>query len=276
MLKLLHTTLALTLGVVGTLATTVACEGRDPLISQQNEDAIIEPPPPPPPPEVRTLGTKKLFGTLPIENRFEDPLMTFSGTGWFGFANDFQSYPAMVRQVGPSATQTPFMRIAAAENPSGTTLIGQVKTATTPLHVEVWIGRDGDGASFDTMDISLAGLFVEGGENAVPLAPDEASRLDVEGRTWVKFTADVDSGPLGWSWLLVSDADTAQTFYVGGAAAVDLDAASANTALRLSSKRAVTAREKRMIAEVQERTRTLGTNPNKRDLRPAALPGLPR
>jgi len=57
---------------------------------------------------------------------------------------------------------------------------------------------------------------------------------------------------------------------------VDLDAASANTALRLSSKRAVTAREKRMIAEVQERTRTFGTNPNKRDLRPAALPGVPR
>lgn len=269
----LNRTLTLSLSlVVATLGTT-ACEGRDPLIAQRNEDAVIPPPPPPPPPEVRTLSSKRLFGTLPIENRFEDPLLTFSASGWFGFANDFNSYPVMVRQVAASPTQTPFLRIGAAENPAGVTVIGQVKTATTPLHVEVWIGRDGDGASFDTMDISLAGLFVQGGEGAVPLAADEASRVDVEGRTWMKFTADLDSGPLGWSWLLASDTDASNTFYVGGPAAVDLDVTTPGAALRLASKRAITEREQRMIAEVQEKTRTFSA---KRDVRPAALPGVPR
>jgi hypothetical protein len=255
------------------VVNTVACEGRDPLISQKNEDAVIVPPPPPPPPEVRTLSSKRLFGTLPIENRFEDPLLTFSGSGWFGFSNDFNSYPVMVRQVGASPTQTPFLRIAAEENPAGATVIGQVKTATTPLHVELWVGRDGDGASFDTMDISLAGLFVQGGEGAVALQADDASRVDVNGRTWMKFTADLDSGPVGWSWLLASDTDASNTFYVGGPAAVDLDVTTPGAALRLSSKRAMTASEKRMIAEVQEKTRTLSA---KRDVRPAPLPGVPR
>ena len=255
------------------VVSTVACEGRDPLIQQKNDDAIIEPPPPPPPPEVRTLSSKRLFGTMPIENRFLDPLITFSGSGWFGFANDFNSYPVMVRQVGASPTQTPFLRIAAEENPAGATVIGQVKTATTPLHVELWVGRDGDGASFDTMDISLAGLFVQGGEAAVPLVADEASRSDVNGRTWMKFTAQLDSGPVGWSWLLASDTNTSNTFYVGGPVAVDLDAATPGTALRLASKRAITASEQRMNAEVQEKTRTFASTP---DARPAALPGIPR
>lgn len=271
MTKLYSLSPVLALAVVVT--TLTACEGRDPLISQRNEDAVIVPPPPPPPPEVRTLASKRLFGTLPIENRFEDPLLTFSGSGWFGFANDFNSYPVMVRQVGSSPTQTPFLRIAAEDNPSGATIIGQVKTATTPLHVELWVGRDGDGASFETMDVSLAGLFVQGGEGAIPLEADEASRVDVKGRTWIKFSADVDSGPVGWSWLLASDTDASNTFYVGGPAAVDLDVTTPGAALRLSSKRAITASEKRMIAEVQEKTRTFAA---KRDARPAALPGIPR
>lgn len=264
--------LALALVIV-TLGAGSACEGRDPLVAQRNDDAVIEPPPPPPPPAVRTLGTTRLFGTLPIENRFEDPLLTFSGSGWFGFSNDFNSYPVMVRQVGASPTQTPFLRVAAEDNPAGATVIGQVKTATTPLHVELWVGRDGDGASFETMDVSLAGLFVQGGEAAVQLVADEASRVDVKGRTWMKFTADIDSGPVGWSWLLASDTEAGNTFYVGGPAAVDLDVVTPGAALRLASKRTITASEKRMIGEVQEKTRTFAAKPA---ARPAALPGVPR
>lgn len=239
------------------------CQGRDPAaVKEANEDIIIEPPPPPPPPEVRTLGSRRLFGTMPIENRFEDPLMTFSGSGWFGFSNDFQSYPAMVRQVGASATQTPYLRIAAEDNPAGATVIGQVKTASTPLHVEVWIGRDGDGASFSSLEVSLLGLFADGNENALVLEEDPESHVDVEGRTWAKFAADIDSGPLGWSWLLASDTDASQTFYVGGPVAVDLgdgDGVNPGAALRLASKRAITERESRMLREVQERTRNLSS-----------------
>lgn len=282
------TLLAFVSSLTVTMTVTVACEGRDPLVTQRNAAAVIEPPPPPPPPQVRQLGTKRLFGTMPVENRFLDPLLTFSGSGWFGFANDFNSYPMMVRQVSATAspTQTPFLAVPAAENPSGATVIGQVKTATTPLHIELWVGRDGNGdgngngngASFDTMDISLAGLFVTGGEQAVPLVADESTRRDVEGRTWMKFTADLDQGPLGWSWLLATDASANSSFYVGGAVATDLDlAANPNTALRMTTtKRALTASQKRMIAEVQEKTRNLDVAVAKRDVRPAALPNAPR
>ena len=68
---------------------------------------------------------------------------------------------------------------------------------------------------------------------------------------------NLDNGPVGWSWLLVTDTDASQTFYAGGAVAVDLDVAIPGATLRLSSKRAVTDRERRLIKLVQQHTRTL-------------------
>jgi hypothetical protein len=261
--------------------STVACEGRDPLVSQRNRDAVIEPPPPPPPPpppEVRTLGTKRLFGTMPAANRFEDPLMTGSGFGsWFGYANDFSDYAISARQVRVTAspTQTPFFRVGAEENPRGATILAQLKTASTPLHIEVWIGRDGDGASFNTMGIALVGLFPNGEEVATELAADESTRVDIEGRTWIKFSADLNNGPLGFSMFLISDNEAGNTFYIGGPVAADLDVGAPNTALRFASSRAVTEFEARVVAAARDTTRHLAATA-KRDVRPAALPGVPR
>lgn len=255
--------------VVG-LALT-GCEGRDPLVSVKNAEAVIVPPAPPTPPEVRTLGTRRLFGTMPVANRLQDPLMTFTGTGWFAFANSNDRYAVVARQVGASPTQTPFVKMVGADNPTGATLLGQLKTATTALHVEVWLGRDGDAASFDSVDLLLAGLFVAG-ENAVPLALDDASRTVIEGRTWARFTADLDEGPVGWAYLMAGDNDNDATLYVGGPVAVDLDVG-AGAAIVSSSKRALTTRERRLITALQEKTRTLASPPS---TRPAPLPGMAR
>lgn len=258
--------------LLAAVATLGACQGRDPLISQLNEDAVIEPPPPPPPPEIRTLGERRLFGTLPIENRFEDPLLTFTGTGWFAYSDSFNEYPTIKRQVGASPTQTPFVKIVGPETPSGTVLLGQVKTTTAPMHLEMWVGRDGDGASFDSVDVVLAGVFAGQGEGGVEFVADESTRTSVEGRTWVKFTADVDSGPVGWSYVIAGDSVRENTVYFGGAAAVALDA-NANTALHALPKRALTAKERALVEATQERTRTLAAP--RRDTRPSPLPGVP-
>ena len=260
------------LGLVASAALcSVGCEGRDPLVTLRNQEAVIVPPPPPPPPpvpEVRTLGTRRLFGTMPIDNRFQDPLMTFSGTGWFAFANA-NVYPTVVRQVGASPTQTPFVKMAGADNPSGVTLLGQLKTTTTALHTEVWLGRDGDAAGFESVEVSLAGLFVSG-EQIVALQQDEASHTVIEGRTWSRFTADLSEGPVGWAYLMATDTDAAATLYFGGPTAVDLDVG-AGAAIVSSSKRALTANEKRLIAMVQEKTRTLAPPAS---ARPTPFPGM--
>ena len=46
------------------------------------------------------------------------------------------------------------------------------------------------------------------------LVQDEASRTIVDGRTWIKMTADLDQGPVGWAYLFASDNDIASTLYV--------------------------------------------------------------
>lgn len=259
------------LGLLAIVVLSLGCEGRDPLVTLRNEEAIIVPPPPPPPPEVRTMGERRLFGTMPVANRFQDPLMTFTGTGWFAFANSNDRYPNIARLVGPSPTQTPFVKISGEDNPTGATLLGQLKTATTSLHAEVWLGRDGDAASFESVEVALAGLFV-GGEGSVVFQQDDASRTVIDGRTWTRFTADLDEGPVGWAYLIAGDTDTENTLYIGGPAAVDLDLG-AGAALVSSPKRAMTAREKQLVTLVQEKTRTLA---GPTTTRPAPVPGIPR
>ncbi len=262
---------ALACALLGATVVT-GCQGRDPLVAR-NDDATVTPPPPP---HVRALQHKKLFGTMPVDNRFQDPLVTFTGTGWYGFSNDFRSYGDIERVVAPSPTQTPFLLMSKSGNPQGATVIGQLKSSTKPLHVEVWLGRAGEDGNFDHADAEFAGLFVEGGEQTVPLAADESSRTVIDGRTWERFTADLAEGAVGWAALLVTDnapsADTRESLFVGGPVAVDVPG-DAGAALVSSPKRALTVHERALLDALRERTRTLAAP---KAPRPSPLPAVAR
>jgi hypothetical protein len=242
--------------ILSLISAVSACQGRDPLIGQ-NDPTVEPPPPPPPPPEPRTLERRRLFGDMPLDNRFQDPLITFTGTGWFGFSNNFNSYPNMVRRIDESPSKSPILSLPIEGNASGATILGQLKTATTPLHVEVWIGREAEsGEDPSTAQVGLVGLFVGEGEQTVPLVADESSRTTINGAAWVRFTADLDEGPVGWSFLVAGDNEAGKALLLSGPVAVDLPA-NAGSAIVSSSKRAVNARERAMVDAAREKTRQL-------------------
>lgn len=262
--------LAACLGLLG------GCPGRDAGIAALNEGVDGGPTPVDPVAEGRTLGRRALFGSLPVDNRFEDPLMTLSGTGWFAMANDFRSYPTVFRRVAPSPTQTPWLEVPGEENRErgGASVYGQLKADPVPLHVEVWLGRPGNDARLGAVRVLLTGLFVGSGEAGVDLAPDDSDegRVLLDDTTWFRFRADLEEGPVGWAGLFIGDeSEEPRTLFVGGAAAVDLEPLP-GAALRSAPKRALSDDERRLIDAVRDKTRTLAPP---RAPRPAPLPGLP-
>lgn len=233
----------------------IACTGRDPDVARV---PVVEPEPP-----ARTLERRALFGAMPIENRFQDPLITFSGTGWFAFGEGYQ-WPTSYRRVDQSSpTGTPILVLPGPENRGGITALGQLKTARTPLHLEAWLGREeGGGEDFSGVDVSLVGLFASGQEDAVSLALDEGSRQVKGGVSWARFTADLEEGPVGWAYFMAGDGNE-ETLLLTGALAVDVPA-QAGAAFVFSQRRAPSARERELAAEARERTQQLALAPRPR------------
>jgi len=238
-----------------TVLVVVSCKGRDPDVGKV---PVVEPEPP-----ARTLARRALFGAMPVENRFQDPLITFSGTGWFAFGSGY-SWPTSYRRVDQSSpTGTPILVLPGPENRGGVTALGQLKTARTPLHVEAWLGREeGGGDDFSGVEGALVGLFADGGERAVSLAVDEASRQVLGGVSWARFAADLEEGPVGWAYFMAGDGNE-ETLLLTGAVAVDLPA-QAGGAFGFRPLRAPTERERELAAAARERSQELALAPRPR------------
>lgn len=248
MIRTLRLTLAL---LVGLTAVLTACRGRDP---HANDPATPQEGEGEPEPTVRTLvSCGRLFGTMPIDNRFQDPLLTFTGAGWYTYANDYRSYGNVVREVGPSPTGTAYLLARAEDNARGVTILGQLKTSRAPLHVEMWAGAEGDEGDFGGFELQFAGLFADGAERILSLQGDESSRIVLGGRTWQRFSVEVAEGPVGWSMVL---ATAPASFALGGPVAVELPAMP-NAALVGAAQRPLTDHERLLVQAVRERTRTL-------------------
>lgn len=244
------------LGLVG------ACQGRDPDVGKL---PVVEPEPP-----ARTLERRALFGTMPVDNRFQDPLITFSGSGWFAFGSGY-SWPTSYRRIDhTSPTGTPILVLPGPENRGGVTALGQLKTARAPLHVEAWLGRDeGGGDDFSGVDVALVGLFASGAEDAVSLALDEGSRQVQGGVSWARFTADLEEGPVGWAYFMAGDTNE-ETLLLTGAVAVDLPAPP-GALFAFADRRAPTARERDLAARARDRTQELALAPRPAPPRPPLL-----
>ncbi|MCC7070323.1 MAG: hypothetical protein IT383_03310 [Deltaproteobacteria bacterium] len=245
--------------IVSLLVIQGACKGRD---ADVGKVPVVEPEPP-----ARTLERRALFGDLPVENRFQDPLITFSGSGWFAFGSGY-SWPTSYRRVDQSSpTGTPTLVLPGPENRNGVTALGQLKTARAPLHVESWLGREeGGGDDFSDVDVAVVGLFASGQEDAVSLAIDEASRQVKSGVSWVRFTADLEEGPVGWAYFMAGDNNN-ETLLLTGAVAVDVPA-QAGALLRFAPRRASTERERELAARARERTQELALAPRARPTPP--------
>lgn len=248
MTRTLRLTLAL---LVSVGAALTGCRGRDP---HANDPVTPQEGEGEPEPTVRTLERGgRLFGTMPLDNRFQDPLLTFTGAGWYTYANDYRSYGNVVREVAQSPTGTPYLLARKDDNPRGVTILGQLKTSRAPLHVEMWAGAEGGNGDFGDFELQFAGLFADGSEKILALQGDESSRVVLGDRTWQRFSVDVEEGPIGWSMVL---ATAPASFALGGPVAVELPAMP-NAALVGAAGRPLNDHERLLVQAVRERTRTL-------------------
>jgi hypothetical protein len=195
---------------------------------------------------VRHLVKQSLFGTMPIENRVQDPLMTFTATGWLAFADD-GSAATVLHVVDESPTHTPFLSLPAAQNLAGASIVGEVKTEQTPLHVEVWLGCDDAHCDPAAPGASFIGVVAGGGETSTDLTAGPSTHIRINGRTWEKLSAEIPSGGLGWSFLL------SRAPYLCGAVVVDVPA-NANADLASTPSRVVNDHERAMLRAVRDRT----------------------
>jgi hypothetical protein len=251
----IHTSLSLSL--VLSLFAVSACEGRDPAISTMNEKAFTggegegegegE--------AVRQIVQRDLFGTLPVENRFIDPLFTLSGNGWFAVSANFQEYASVYLRPVQTPTQTRALEIAgSSENPSGTALIGSYKSSRARQTVAVWVGRDASLPALDDVTASIIGLFVDGGEQSVDLTPDTASEQRIGDTIWTQLSATLEEGPIGWgTFYLESQADDA--ILVAGALAVDAAPSGSNALVRVARTRALDTQETIALQVLKDRMR---------------------
>jgi hypothetical protein len=259
------------------VVAAAACAGRDPDIGVYVEptDGGTLPNPDNAP---RQLVTKKLFGTMPVENRVEDPLMTMTGSSWSAYPNNFRAYPTVYRRAAPSPTGTPYFDVPGAEDDSnraaaGAIVIGQVKVSRGPLHAEIWIGRPGVDVDIGAVGASLTGLFVDGSESSVDLTLDESAKVVVDNKTWVRLSADLDEGPVGWAAIIAGDAsDTPRQAFVGGAVVVDLPP-NPNAVVVPGKKRAWSERERAWMNALREKNQRFTPPPAPR---PSPVPGVPR
>lgn len=257
---LLTSLVALPLVVIG-------CGGRDPELSRKNDDALVaigegegegE--------GVRQLVPQALFGDLPVENRFLEPLFTLAGSGWFAYTADFSKHAVFYTRAVPTPSKTRALELAGTDrNRSGSLLLGQYKSGRGPQLVSVWVGHDAALTELEAVSISVFGTFVGSGEQSVDLAPDAASAVTIGTTRWVQFSVALDDGPLGWATLMVQSLG-ASAVLVAGPLAESVDASPAQALVRRAPLRASTATED--VARRVLRDRML------EELRPAARPTL--
>jgi hypothetical protein len=248
---------ALTLLTTGCLvAGLAACPGRDPSIAKKNDDAISEgegeggegegeP--------VRTLGVLPLFGTLPVDNRFMDPLFTTGSNAWFSFGEDFQAASFYLNDE-ETPTRTRAIELAGPrDQPTGVYMLTLYKSAAGPQTVSVWLGRAGAETDFSDVEIAVSGMFSDGSESGVNLEPDDATVRVIGQISWVQFSATLEDGPIGWASLQVFN--EGQPLRLAGPLAVDGTAAGAGSLVRFGQRRPLTDAQRRMSAALADKMR---------------------
>lgn len=157
---------------------------------------------------LRSLVARRLFGDMPLDNRFHDPGFTMlDGTGWMpiDYANEVINQVARAH-LARTPTDQPALHLWAPPEAPVATVFGEAKGASGPMVVSIWLGRpDGQDPTVDS-EAALFGLFLDGTPSAVDLALDsDPAPVTLDGRAWHRLSVQLTDGPVGFCYLSVSN-----------------------------------------------------------------------
>lgn len=245
-----------------------ACGSQPKSAGPVEEPAVTQP--------LRTVTERPLFGGMPLDNLMLDPgFALLDGVGWMALGGSGWSWPSMVRVHLPQTpTGQPALLASATEVRSGYVVLGAARSKAQPLQVELWLGRRSAATDLEAaeVNVSLAGVFLDGATEAVDLAPDASTDpLLIDDVVWHRFAATLAEGPVGWANLAVVDDANDDLLLHAPTLIVDRDKARRSAAAR----RALRPVERRAMEAVRESFRDRFQRPRTNLLAPFSPPHQP-
>ncbi len=164
---------------------------------------------------LRRLVSRRLFGQMPVDNRFVDPTFTQVGyTGWVPLDYDTYEYATTFAYHHRTPTDAPGLVLRRQPGASYGTLMGTAKSASGPVQVSLWVGVP-RGSDSTAPQVRLLGIWPDGG-SSVDLEADEDTATQTLGDVvWTFWKADLDEGAIGWVTLRIKHRDTPPLYLNG-------------------------------------------------------------
>jgi hypothetical protein len=157
---------------------------------------------------VRKLVDVPFGDGLPMDDRFLDPLFDMSASAWFFYDPTGTADTVWIeKRALPRAPAGQFALWVPGRsgtvNPHGVSVGGMAKLGSTAHEVSVWIGTVG------TAKVNLPSLVAldPAGSTlgtAFRLKADTTSAVDMDGVHWVKWSASIAKGPLGFAFFIAT------------------------------------------------------------------------
>lgn len=228
---------------------------------------------------VRKLIRRSLFGQMPLNNRFKDPL--FNGLGRFDWlirnprSTQFEWKTHYRKEIWESPTKMPILHVPK----TGTNQIevfGTFHLSRQAAQVSVWVGRvDALAGESSWPKVSIYGLDVTnvGNFQGVDLDPADQSEEKMGNITWRQYKGVV-SNFAGYAYLSILD-NSPSALYVQSPIAYTLDISPQGlTQHKVLKRRQVGARVQEVLRDLMKRQRTPVPKQRKPALRGHQWPGL--
>jgi hypothetical protein len=217
-------------------------------------------------PPLRSLVARKLFGTMPLDNRFHDPGFTMiNGTGWMPYDYDYDTMNQVARaHLARTPGNQPALRLWAPTPHPEASVVGEAKGAAGPVVVSIWLGRTAGQNPTDKSGASLLGLFLDDTPGAIDLAPDtQPAPVTLDGLSWQRLSVQCTDGPVAVTYLRVVNS-AEHPLYLTSPILVPVDEQRDLSSTHSGRRRALrTAETKALRAAAEHKRRQLGG-----DLRP--------
>lgn len=154
----------------------------------------------------RRFVERRLFGEGSVENLVFDPTFELSSYAWYAItASGFELIPIERHFLTWSPTGEPAIRVPKERFSRGAFVLGSSASESGALAVSVWTGRPiGLTTPEDIATGTLVTVGARGPEIAVDLVPDEATRVERDGISWVRSSVVLEDA-LGVLSLLIGD-----------------------------------------------------------------------
>jgi hypothetical protein len=173
-----------------------------------------------PPPPLRTLITRPLFDTLPIDNRVVSPNFDLMSGTWYVAPLWGGDLGEMRRQaLAKVPVQQPLLMLPkTGVNANGVWLGGLAMMGNGAHHAELWIGRPQNSVDPEAVqvDVGMMGFSPDWMDPwaFVGMFRQSSSRVLLDGVVWHRFEGAID-GLEGWAYLAVQDASSVPLYVLG-------------------------------------------------------------